>query len=190
MTFRPGDIGLSRNYKNKISFLMSFFADSQYSHSFVMTDPVLGIESLQQASFEVCIVPLDRYDSSDFDRYQIWQIKDPYFDQEKAKQALAECHQEFSGNTYGYIQLLWFIWRWFIKKVFKKDISHQENWWTEGVICSELVYWYLHKLGEPFQSILASFNADTITPEDIHQVMLAHPELFEKRFSNIETYKK
>jgi hypothetical protein len=176
-----GDIGFSSNlaggFRGLLADAIRYFTDSNFSHSFIITDPVCGQETVQEASELVAVVPFDKnYRESETELYVVYRPKAS----KKAKlEAAKKCFVEFAGVSYGRLQLIWFVYRAVMERVFKKDVRKQKNWMADGVICSELVYWYLWYLGKPYQTILAPWNPDTIQAEDLRKLAAANPHLFE-----------
>lgn len=58
------------------------------------------------------------------------------------------------------------------------DVTHQKNWMTEGVICSELVWHFLDRLGPKFSEAVKHLNPDTTNAEDILKVVRSRSDLF------------
>jgi hypothetical protein len=109
---------------------------------------------------------------------QEYSLYDPILASEGSIGAVLKgCHREFLGIKYGYLQLVWFMWRWLCSKV-GVDIRNNKNWMSDGMVCSELLYYYLYYLGEPYRSLLKPFNPDTIQPNDVYLMCLAHPDKF------------
>ncbi len=178
---KTGDIGFSSNLRGGLGgFFASairFFTKSKYSHTLMISDDTLGAEAVQEAGVIVQVVPFDKYyRHCDKEIYKMYRPKAP---EEVKAQSAKKVFVEFAGVTYGKLQLIWFIYRAVMENVFKKDVRSQKNWMTDGVICSELVYWYLWNLGEPYQSLLKPWNPDTIQAQDILNIVEANPDLFE-----------
>lgn len=181
---QSGDIGFSSNWKKDWSGFLAkcirFFTRSKISHSFIITDPVYNIESVQEASMLVQVVPFkEHYREDATQTYKVYRIKDQYASQAQKDESLKYCFNEFAGVTYGKLQLIWFVYRWFNEKVLRRDVRKQKNWMADGVICSELVYHYLHNLGPIFQDLLKEFNPDTIQAQDILNIVEANSQIFE-----------
>jgi hypothetical protein len=179
---RPGDVGVSNNMRpilkgGALAALIRWFTGSPVSHSLLVTEPIAGVESAQEALMHVAVTPFAR-DYREDPTQEYWLYRPRFAPPERVREALARCHEEFTGARYGFLQLLWFVWRWLAEKL-GRDVRHDRNWFSEGVICSELVYWYLRYLGSPeVDALLAPFSPDTIQAEDIRQILMSHPELF------------
>lgn len=176
-----GDIGFSSSYgtgfRRFLSNSIRFFTKSKFSHVLMITDDVEKIEAVQEADIIVQVVPFDRnYRKCETEKYRMYRPSAPEVDKVRAAK---RCFMEFAGVTYGKLQLIWFVYRWFNENLFKRDVRHQKNWMADGVICSELVYWYLWYLGDPYQNLLKPWNPDTIQAQDILTIVEANPELFE-----------
>jgi hypothetical protein len=175
-----GMIGFSNNKTSFMGKLIRLFTNSGITHTFIITFPRNGAVWLEEAS---TVVAEGSFQSSYVDEpntaYWVYKIKDGLVPEATTDTALQYCHDNFLGVKYGFFQLIWFPYRWVMENIFRKDVRHDKNWMTDGVICSELVYNYLYQLGDPFKSLLSDFNSDTIQAQDILDIVKAHPELFE-----------
>jgi hypothetical protein len=179
---KPGDIGFSSNWQKGLSGLLAtlirYFTKSKISHTLLIQNPLGESLTTQEASSIVQVVSFDHHyrDPAQLQSYSVYRVKAS----EEAKQAsLKKVFDEFAGVTYGKLQLIWFVYRAFNERILRRDVRKQKNWMSDGVICSELVYWYLWYLGEPYQTLLAPWNPDTIQAQDLLNIVLTHPELFE-----------
>jgi hypothetical protein len=182
MILKAGDIGFSSNNSTGLAGFVPkairYFTKSKWSHSLLIQAPILKEEAVQEASDLVQIVPFQRNYRDSTETFEMFRIKKGVVSKATIDASLKKCFNEFTGQKYGYLQLFWFIYRAIAEK-FGKDVRHNKNWLSDGVICSELVYWYLFYLGEPFKTLLEPWNADTIQPQDIYNIVQSHPELFE-----------
>jgi hypothetical protein len=192
MTPQPGDIMISNNLKSffkggALAILIRFFTKQTFpkgkpsSHSAVITNPLFGVPCVHEAGPVIQMVPWRKYYELDPSQdYRLYRIKPGVIDCQDAmiQKALAVCHLLYSGVIYGALQLVWFVWRWVNEKI-GRDVRHEKNWMTDGVICSELVYWFLVYLGPVMGDLFKAWNADTIQPGDIEGIILSRPDLFE-----------
>lgn len=175
------------NSKGLSAFLQHTFAGPGVSHSFLITYPI-GMRTSTPMAFEadMRVVHTPWKTLVDDPDYSIWlyRIKDltPY----EMTFSLDKCTAEFSGVVYGYFEWLWFLWRWFNEKILRRDVRHEDNWFTKGVICSELWWWYVWYITDTnvlkwgkLRAILDQWNPDTIQPYDIKKIMDANPDIFE-----------
>lgn len=172
-----GMIGFSNNKTSFFGKLIRFFTRSNITHSFLISFPkdnkvqfIEASKTVNEGSFE------DNYINDIGTSYVVYKIKDNYVSQYQIDQALQKCREEFLGVTYGYLQLLYFPYRWFMS-LFKIDVRHDKNWLSEGVICSELVYYYLVYVGLGY--LVEDFNSDTIQAQDILSIIESKPDIFE-----------
>lgn len=170
----PGDIGYSNDNSWWFPALIRFFTKSSISHSFVICKPFCGEESVQEAEEVIQVVPFNKYYREGTQQYWIYHIKN--IDQSIKDTALDSVYKEFAGSKYGYLQCIWFIYRWFFG-LFGKDVRHEKNWMTDGVICSELQCYYLIYIG--LGELVKDFNPDTIQAQDLLSIIQQHPEIFE-----------
>jgi len=98
-----------------------------------------------------------------------------------------------AGTSYGFLQLLWFIYRW-MAEMLGFDVRKQRNWFPNGDVCSENAYRYLierlqrNGIGvgaKRYRDIrlainkLREWNENTFTPVDLAMVIKSYPNLFE-----------
>jgi hypothetical protein len=175
----PGMIGFSNNKKG--GFLIRFFTRSNITHSFVLMFPLNGITAVEEASASVQIVPFEpHYTNNPNEDYYLYRIRPEYASPDAVVKALTRVFEEFAGVKYGWLQLLWFPYRWFKETILRqKNVHREKNWFTRGVICSELQYWYLIYLHPVFTELLKDYDGDTIEPSDLLDVVKANPHIFE-----------
>ncbi|MDH3252824.1 MAG: hypothetical protein OEM41_08530 [Ignavibacteria bacterium] len=178
-TPEPGMIGFSNNKSG--GWLIRFFTRSQITHNFVFTHPVNGIPSVEEASAKVQIVPFEsHYFRNSNYAYQIYRVIAPFVTKDDIDNALVQIFEEFAGVKYGWLQLLYFPYRWFKETVLRqKDVHREKNWFTKGMICSELQFWFLKYLDPEFSEMLADYDGDTVQPNDMLQIVKSRPEYFE-----------
>jgi hypothetical protein len=178
-TPEPGMLGLSNNKKG--GGLIRFFTRSTITHNFVFTFPLNGVDAVEEASAKVQIVPFEsHYFRNPNYAYRIFRVIAPYVTQQDIHNALQQIFLEFAGVKYGWLQLLWFPYRWFRETILRqKNVHREKNWFTKGVICSELQFWFLKYLDPEFSELLRDFDGDTVQPDDMLKIITAHPELFE-----------
>lgn len=176
---RFGTLGFSNNKSGLLPRLIRFFTKSKISHSFIVTGEVSGVLAVHEAS-EVCqIVPFDtHYPLNPNEEYVLFYPSSIELTKEDIRLALARCFNELAGQKYGYFQLLWFVWAW-MKRKLGGDPSKEKNWFTNGVICSELCWYYLHYLGGEYAAIVSHLNPDTVQAQELLDIVVANKELFE-----------
>lgn len=184
MQIKPGVIGFSTfskfkfDIKHIFGLFIRFFTSSQITHSFIITKPFGdNIPSVLEASDLCAMVPFEKkYLNNPDELFILFKIEDKYL--ENAEKASDECFIEFAGVQYAFASIPWFIWRWFNEKLLKRSITNEKNWFTDNIVCSELVYWFLIKLHPIFKELLKDFNGDTIQAEDIFKIAKQNPDVF------------
>lgn len=176
---KAGLIGISNNKKGLFPWLIRFFTMSKWTHCFITLGKIQGEDSVFEAGQLVQIVPFETHYSLDpTETFLLFEINANAITASSIDEALSSCFYSYAGAQYGYLQLPWFIYRWLMKVLFKTEIKKGKNWFTQGIICSELVYHYLWLLGPQFQSALSSYSHDTIQAQDILDIMGVNPHLF------------
>jgi hypothetical protein len=177
---KEGMIGFSNNKKGFLPAIIRFFTKSKISHAFIVARNYGDQASVQEAGMVVQLGPLERlYTNNPSEDYWIYDCTKVTLEQ-KLK-ALDYCFKEYAIVEYGYLQLLWFVYRWFCVEILKqnnKDVTRRNNWLSKGVICSELQYEYLIQLGGEYAELVRDFNQDTIQAEDLRLIVASRPDLF------------
>ena len=168
-----GDIVLAQCKNNLISKAIEWFTKSQFSHSFVIIPSILGVPVCMEA--EAGGVEVGRFDKNYQNNinegYEIWTIAiSPYL----KERAIISITNDLEV-AYGFLQYTWFIWR-RICSLLGKDIKAKNNWNNKGLICSQLVCAYLIACG--LSNILEGYGKGSVSPQDLQDIMKAHPELF------------
>jgi hypothetical protein len=161
-----------------IAQAIEWFTESKFDHGLVTAPDVLGIpmciEAVQSG------VEFDRFDTNyvnDMNSgYQVWNIK---IDQSIKDKALLSILNDLQ-ISYGFLQYPFFIYE-RICNLFGKNIKSQNNWNTSGMICSQLCVAYLKACG--LEYVLKGYGNGNIVPNDLENIFLAHPELFEMTLS-------
>ena len=149
------------------------FTRQPWTHTAIMLDPIVGVDSFIGADLTVDVQPFAHI-RDDHEAYD-YVVFDPLeFTTEQITAALAQTYTRFAGKTYGFLQLLWFIERWTMWTLFKKDVRKWHNPFPNGTICSEVVWWYLWFLGEyrpEIRTLLDHWRSDTFHAGDAAFVM-------------------
>lgn len=174
---KAGCVGFSRNHRGIFPALIRFFTQSHWTHCFITLNPVQGLEAVLEAGPEVQVVPYIRnYFYSETDTYELYECIGP--DAELyIERAASFVYYDYVGEKYGNLQLLWFIYR-YIAEALGFDVRKQVNWINDGVICSELVYWFIAQLGANYKETLSNYTSSTIHAEDLYRIIKARPDLF------------
>lgn len=172
-----GDIVFSGNRKKSFySNAVMFFTNSKWSHCFFIMTDVANERAAFEADLKCQVVPWIReYGSSDNDYYEVYRPIKASNDEKIA--AANHIYMEYSGEIYGFMQIPWFIWDALCKKI---GWDAGKNWFPSGVICSESLNEYIHKLNKLYND---AFNSESdmnrASPEDLYLIVKKHPELFE-----------
>ena len=185
ITLQNGDIFiLNRKGKfgNFYSKAQRFFTKLPFTHAAIQFGEVKEFESIISADELVCLIPTQKYfDEEKFGTdIEIWRIKNANKnDIEFYLERLYEC---LAGTSYGYVQILWFIYRWFMESVFQKDVRHFNNPFKNGTVCSELTWKFLYNMSDKIPELRKKLNEwtpDTVSSGDIHNICLLLPNVFE-----------
>lgn len=174
-----GDILLTKNDFSFLGKAIQYFTKSDFTHNCMVFSPILGVESVIEAGKSVQVVPFRRnYIDNPKESWQIWRIKGVA--QSRIQSSLISIYWQYSGNVYGYLQLLWFVWRW-ANELIGRDIRSQKAWFPGGQICSELLWHYLMRLGvHEITEAIKNWNAESVHVEDFHKLFLSMPQYFER----------
>jgi hypothetical protein len=168
-----GDIVLANNKTNWISQCIKWFTGSRFSHSFVTMPDILDIPMCMEASEGG--VDMARFDTKYLDNQnegiEVWSIN---VSQDAKDTAIKYILSDLEIG-YGFLQYPWFMWR-RICLIFGKDIRSQNNWNSDGMICSQLCVTYLRALG--LSKVLEGYGSGSIAPQDLQDIFKAHPDKF------------
>jgi hypothetical protein len=157
-----------------IANAISSITQSKWSHSFITIPPILDQRVVMEAAgngIDVTMFNLS-YKNNPNESYEIYRFKAP---KDKIDKSIISC-MEILERPYPYLELLWFMWR-RLNKVFGRDIKDQNNWFRNGLVCSGLVRKFIEGAG--FKKLFHGFGVDSVCPQDIYEIVLVHPKLFE-----------
>ncbi len=169
-----GHVVLANSKSGVVPRIIRWITGSQFSHSLVTMPDVLDIAMcVEAADSGVSCLPFESgYRSNVSQSYEVYRVN--VSEERKAaglKVVLSELQQ-----SYGFLELPWFIWR-SLNAKFGRDIKGKDNWSEAGVICSELCVTYLRECG--FTELFKDFGAGSVNAEDLRKIMTANPDLFE-----------
>jgi hypothetical protein len=178
--FKCGSIVLLNNDNgNFVSRAVRFFTNSTISHTDFTMGRIVEEEATLSAEPLISVLPLVTYfhdEGFEFKVYEIQGVPEVVLDKWVTGMFL-----DYAGTTYGFLQLLWFIYRWAMEKL-GKDVRKGKNWFPQNKVCSEMVYNLMLKVGLYYRSDLKKkldeWNENTVTPEDIKRVVEAFPAIF------------
>ena len=153
---------------------IKWMTNSNFSHSFVTVPDTLDIPMcIEAAENGVDFTRFDtNYVNNQNEGYEVWNIK---IDQSIKDQALISILSDLE-MSYGYLDFFYFIAR-KICAVFGKDIRNLNNWFNSGMICSQLCVAYLIACG--LGHVLEGYGQGSIAPQDLRNIFVAYPEVFE-----------
>lgn len=164
-----------------------------FTHACYGIGKVLGIESVISAEEVITVMPFERIKESNCN-YYIYRINDAA-DKKLIDYSLSHMYKSTAGKGYGFWQLLWFIYRWFMEHI-GFNVKHKKNWFPTGDICSENTYRYLMTrfTQQPITPAIAqvlvdllNYTENTIHPVDLAIIIKNNPQVFvltEQRSSN------
>lgn len=161
-----------------IQRLIMFFGESWISHGLMRTFPENGVESITEAGGSVHKVPWKRYTSDPNARYMAYRLTEAT--EEEVSAALLKAYDIYSGESYAYLQLVWFVYRWFCEKTGLKLVWIR-NFFPQDVECIEYVGDVLSMVNDRYAAAMKElpFDLNCTLPRDIEKLMKDHPELFE-----------
>lgn len=183
-----GDIILINNLeKDWFSAAQRFFTGKPFTHSAVGVGRVMGYYSILEADILVEVTPVFKTLNQNIE-YSVYEVHG--VNKNELFEIVKELYIEYSTKSYGYFQLLWFAFYRWLFELFGKDVRKKNNWFTSGVICSELVWYYFEKLGKKhFPQLLETINEwlpNTFHSGDVNNVVERHPEIFKLKETNLK----
>ncbi|MFA5395539.1 MAG: hypothetical protein WC346_05905 [Methanogenium sp.] len=129
-------------------------------------------------------------------KYDMWIYEVIGLTQEEIEYAMDYCIYTFLGDAYGYLEWFYFPYQMFCRKILRHDIRKNPNWFSKwlmnGVICTELAWWFLWKATElhpekwiELRDILKQWSPDTLTSNDWLHILEDHPNIFKIRMRRI-----
>jgi hypothetical protein len=169
-----------------------FFTRMPYTHVAMMFPDVLGVESYFGADETADLKPTSRFLNDEKMLYQMYMPQG--WTDEQIRIALTKIYNRYAGETYGYMQIAWFMVRGVMEGwPFYKDVRRWHNFFPKHPICSEIAWWYLWFLYEARPELtqlrdkLNEWRPDTFHAGDSHTVVMSFPDLFkftEERWSD------
>lgn len=197
----PGDIiiGAGHNFTDKLQY---FFNGSGASHGCVITYPNganHGIPMILSAEYNgVVHVLWDKF--MDDPTYNVWVYRIKGAGPEQVANALDFCEKEFLNDKYAYLSWPWFgyksLWDHVLNPALRflhlpqYNISKQHNWYFKDCFCTEHVYYFMLQIvnSDPVRFknlhiLLSPFFPDTFQPQDLKQMAIRNPDIFELQYS-------
>lgn len=168
-----GYVGFSYSKNIWYDKIIAKITKSKWSHSFITVPSILGREMVMESvAGGICMIPFDfAYRTNENQNYELYRFN---ISQDKIDQSIMQCLNTLE-SSYGFLEYPWFLWR-SICKLFGKDIKKQNNWSPQGTVCSGLTRYFIENAGE---NLFNDYGIDSANAQDIYEVVLAHPELFE-----------
>lgn len=169
-----GNIVLASTKGQFLPNAIKWFTKSVFSHSFVTTPDILETPMC----IEACDHGVDftRFDTGYVDNqdqgYEVWKLR---ISQPIKDVAIVKILDTLETG-YGFLEYPWFIWR-KLNLLVGRDIKHQNNWNSDGMICSQLCVAYLEACGLDY--LFAAYGKGSVAPQDLQNIFKAHPDLFE-----------
>lgn len=176
---KPGDICFARHKTNKISSLMAWFMNTEWSHSITVYD--IGerdIHTIETSDFEMTCHLLSKY-LEDPDTYtlEVWRI-----DGAQTPEHGLVAVNAMIGTIYGYLQLIPFALRCLIQKwtrfCIRKNCEFliipapKNTWVRQGQVCTAGPYTYLKHSRTPG---FIDVDPESLHTEDLYQEVITHP---------------
>jgi len=162
--------------KNKwYDWCIAKLSRSKWSHSFFTCPPMLGNEMAMEAcDGGVDVTMFDSsYRNNATQAYEVYRLKVP----QALKDASIANRMKELETSYGILEYPWFIWR-YINALFGRDIKSHNNWCQNGtIVCSQFLREYIADCG--LASLFVGFGKGSVAPQDIYNIVLARPDLFE-----------
>lgn len=164
------------------SRLQHFFTKMPYSHTAIGAGDIMGDKHVLSSDHLCFLQPIETYIKSGKITQEVFKFKKASY--VKTAPIIKKLHLQYSGTTYGYVQILWFAYRWLMEKL-GKDVRKHHNWFaTRTVICSELSFLYLHELADMCQLTdlkdkLNEWHKDNVHVGDIRNIITCFPQYFD-----------
>ena len=154
-----------------------FFTRMPYTHSSYGIGQVLGLDSQLEAKEAVTVTPISL--GAPQVEVRIFRINAT---PQVIEELTANAYFRSAGNVYGFAQVLWFVYR-YLGETFGIDMRKKKNWFPNGDICSEVVYFILEDLARisdyaPLAETLSEWHSNTFHSGDVITMMERFPGTF------------
>jgi hypothetical protein len=158
------------------------FKQGIMTHAAIVWFPEAGEDALFEAKLATTIRP---FAMSSGQKHWIYELQG--FTDDQIKETLYEIYKEKAGSDYGFLEIPWFIYRYFME-LFHKDVRKQHTWFPGGNICSQDVWYFLEKLATKWNkpdlaAILNEWRSTTFHASDVRTVAVAMPKYFKLTYS-------
>lgn len=122
--------------KSLYTKLQRFITGKNVTHSFVILDQYYDDFQLLDAKMSVTLCP---FSFINHPGNEVWLYK-INIDEKKSYDLRKLLYQTYIGENYGFSQLIWFVWRRINEILFKRNMRNKKNWFSNGILCSEIVW--------------------------------------------------
>lgn len=176
MDIQVGDIVFSGRRSGFFPKGVRFFTNSKWSHCFFIMTDVAGEKAVLEADMHCQVVPWYReYEIKNEDYYEVYRPIQAT-NEEKINAANATYNQ-MSGEIYGFLQIIWFMWDSICKKL---HLNSGRQWFPNGIVCSGVQDKYLQSLNHKTATAFEIYKEiNRVNPQELYEVVTARPDLFE-----------
>lgn len=158
-----------------------FFTRMPYTHVAGFIGKVQGEDSIFEAKMSASVTPWKHVVEDTTQEYYVFEPTTA-IKQQDIDAALLLVYDRFAGETYGFLQLLWFVYRWIAESwPWHADVRKHGNWFPNEVVCSEMWWWFLHYLAENYPEInvvIEEWNSNSVNAGDIYNILIRLPKYF------------
>jgi len=157
-----------------------FFTRMKPTHTAVIIEPLFGLDTILEAKEAVAVTALDKTIENKKVDYKIFRLKG--LEKQEVHSIAFEAYLKYAGKTYGFPQLLRFVFRW-LAETLRIDVR-KGHWFSEGIICSELGYQvmmaYAQQIGDwTLINKLNEWNPNSFHSGDVLTICEMFPNRFE-----------
>ncbi len=174
-----GNIIFVNHKKGFLPKAIKFFTKSEVTHCAIDAGNIFGEESTLGAEEIIAILPKEKWQNEE---YELIEFKIGLIAESALQNEVRKIYKKYIGMKYGYLQLLWFCYRWFVEK-FGIDVRKSGNWFPEDIICSEFLFYYLQRISlyyAPLKYELEKYNGNCISPADCLNIVMLYPHIFRR----------
>jgi hypothetical protein len=147
------------------------------THTAIAWFPQAGQDSVLEAYLCTTIDPFSQHTKDT----KYWVFEPIGFTDAQIEEALNETYLKYAASDYGFMEIPWFIYRFYVEAILHKDIRKQHNWFPGGNICSQLAWNYLYALGKYKPGLrihLDEWRSTTFHSSDSYTIVTSWPNLF------------
>jgi hypothetical protein len=173
MEIQPGMIGLQGG-NHFIQKAIRFFTRSIWSHSFTVVDWPDGEMSTNETTATITKSAALYLKLMEPDWTAMFE---PIASDAEKRQAWVYAYKRHSGQWYGYLSYLWFMYR-AVARLVGYEPTRVWTWANGGITCTEYTVTYLSAINKEFMLLFLGRDLNAYAPQELYQILVTNPKMF------------